>query len=32
MWATLIVGIGTRFPLGPFEHAMAALLCLPGLD
>ncbi|WP_270935066.1 tripartite tricarboxylate transporter TctB family protein [Falsiroseomonas oryzae] len=32
VWATLIVGIGTRFPLGPFEHAMAALLGLPGLD
>jgi hypothetical protein len=32
VWATLIVGIGTRFPLGPFEHAMAALLGLPGAD
>jgi hypothetical protein len=32
VWATLIVGIGTRFPLGPFEHAMAALLGLPVAD
>ena len=32
VWAALIVGIGTRFPLGPFEHAMAALLGLPGAD
>lgn len=28
VWATLIVGLGTRFPAGPFEHAMAALLGL----
>ncbi len=32
VWATLILGLGTRFPLGPFEHAMAALLGLPGRD
>jgi hypothetical protein len=32
VWATLIVGIGTRFPFGPFEHGMAALLGLPGRD
>ncbi len=32
VWATLIVGIGTRFPLGPFEHAMAALFGLGGAD
>jgi hypothetical protein len=32
VWASLIVGIGTRFPLGPFEHAMATLLGLPGAD
>jgi hypothetical protein len=30
VWATLIVGLGTRFPRGPFEHAMAALLGLDG--
>ncbi|WP_237214384.1 tripartite tricarboxylate transporter TctB family protein [Falsiroseomonas oryziterrae] len=28
VWATLIVGLGTRFPVGPFEQAMAALLGL----
>jgi len=32
VWATLIVGIGTRFPRGPFEQAMAALLGLGGAD
>jgi len=32
VWATLIVGLGTRFPLGPFEHAMAALFGLPVAD
>lgn len=32
VWATLIVGIGTRFPFGPFERGMAALLGLPGRD
>lgn len=26
VWATLIYGLGTRFPAGPFERAMAALL------
>jgi hypothetical protein len=26
VWATLIHGLGTRFPAGPFERAMAALL------
>lgn len=26
VWATLILGLGTRFPAGPFELAMAALL------
>jgi hypothetical protein len=26
VWATLIVGLGTRFPAGPFEDAMALLL------
>jgi hypothetical protein len=30
VWLTLIVGLGTRFPLGPFEHAAAALLGLGG--
>jgi hypothetical protein len=28
VWATLIYGLGTRFPYGPFEHAMATLLGL----
>jgi len=28
VWATLMVGIGTRFPAGPFERGMAALLGL----
>jgi hypothetical protein len=32
VWASLIVFLGTRFPLGPFEHAMAALLGLAGPD
>jgi hypothetical protein len=32
VWLSLIVMLGTRFPMGPFEHAMAALLGLPGLD
>ena len=32
VWATLIVALGTRFPHGPFERAMAALLDLPGFD
>jgi hypothetical protein len=32
VWATLIVGLGTRFPAGPFEHAMAALTGLGPLD
>lgn len=32
VWATLILGLGTRFPAGPFEHAMAALLGLGGAD
>lgn len=32
VWAGLIVAIGTRFPLGPFERAMAALLGLPGAE
>lgn len=26
VWATLIVALGTRFPAGPFERAMASLL------
>lgn len=26
VWATLIYGLGTRFPAGPFERAMALLL------
>jgi hypothetical protein len=30
VWATLIWGLGTRFPHGPFERAMAALLGLEG--
>jgi hypothetical protein len=30
VWATLIVGIGTRFPAGPFERLMAGLLGLGG--
>jgi hypothetical protein len=32
VWATLIVGLGTRFPLGPFEHAMAAVFGLGPVD
>lgn len=28
VWATLIVGLGTRFPHGPFERGMAMLLGL----
>jgi hypothetical protein len=28
VWASLIVGLGTRFPSGPFEQAAAALLGL----
>jgi hypothetical protein len=32
VWATLIVGLGTRFPLGPFEHAMAATFGLGPVD
>jgi hypothetical protein len=32
VWATLVVGLGTRFPAGPFEHLMARLLGLGGLD
>ncbi|WP_137177050.1 tripartite tricarboxylate transporter TctB family protein [Roseomonas sp. AR75] len=32
VWATLIVILGTRFPLGPFEHAMAALFGLGPVD
>jgi hypothetical protein len=32
VWATLIVGLGTRFPLGPFEHAMAALFGIGPVD
>ena len=31
VWATLIIGLGTRFPAGPFENGMAALLGI-GLD
>ena len=31
VWATLIIGLGTRFPAGPFENRMAALLGI-GLD
>jgi hypothetical protein len=31
-WFALIVLLGTRFPAGPFERAMAALLGLPGAD
>lgn len=26
VWGSLIYGLGTRFPAGPFEHAMAVLL------
>lgn len=26
VWASLVVGLGTRFPAGPFEHLMGALL------
>jgi hypothetical protein len=32
VWATLIVGLGTRFPAGPFEQAMAALFGLGAVD
>jgi hypothetical protein len=32
VWATLIVGLGTRFPLGPFEHLMAALFSVGPVD
>ena len=32
VWASLVVGLGTRFPAGYFEHAMAALLGLGGAD
>ncbi|PWS36518.1 hypothetical protein DFH01_15335 [Falsiroseomonas bella] len=32
VWATLIVILGTRFPLGPFEHAMAALFGIGPVD
>lgn len=32
VWASLIVGLGTRFPAGPFEHLMAHLLGLGGAD
>jgi hypothetical protein len=32
VWGTLIAGLGTRFPSGPFEHAMAALFGLGALD
>ena len=32
VWATLIAGLGTRFPLGPFEHAMAAVFGLGPVD
>ncbi|GIX09074.1 tripartite tricarboxylate transporter TctB family protein [Elioraea sp.] len=32
VWAGLILAIGTRFPLGPFERGMAALLGLPGAE
>jgi hypothetical protein len=32
VWLALIVVLGTRFPMGPFEYAMAALFGLPGLD
>ncbi len=31
-WFSLIVLLGTRFPSGPFERAMTALLGLPGAD
>jgi hypothetical protein len=30
VWAALILGLGTRFPQGPFERGMAALLGLQG--
>lgn len=30
VWATLVVGLGTRFPPGLFERAMSALFGLPG--
>ena len=30
VWATLVVALGTRFPAGPFEWAMASLLGLGG--
>lgn len=32
VWITLILVLGTRFPAGPFEHAMAALLGLGSAD
>jgi hypothetical protein len=32
VWATLIVGLGTRFPTGPFEAAMATLFGLGAVD
>jgi hypothetical protein len=32
VWATLMLGLGTRFPEGLFEHAMAALFGLGGAD
>lgn len=32
VWAALVLGLGTRFPAGFFEHAMSALLGLGGGD
>ena len=32
VWAALVVGLGTRFPAGFFEHAMGALFGLGGGD
>ncbi len=32
VWASLVVGLGTRFPAGPFERLMASLLGLGGAD
>lgn len=32
VWGTLMVGLGTRFPAGPFEHLMSALFGLGSFD
>ena len=32
VWASLIAGLGTRFPAGPFEHLMAQLFGVGPID